>query len=381
MIEERLQLIPLPDLAEHDRIDIYSGIQRLNPRVYGNLTRQTGSARRTVLILLHPTSNFLAHPLLPELATAGLDALGIATRYVGNDSTLIMENVLLDVGAAVRWVRERLGYQRVVLVGWSGGASVACYYQSQATAPTVRCTPAGDPPDLTRADLPPADAVISLAGHASRARTLLESLDPAVVDESDPYATEPEWDLYSGAHGPPFAPEWLAGYRERQAARMDRITAWVRQQLAALPDGIADRAFLVHRTMADPRWLDPSLDPNERPPYRCLHGDPRRANYLPVGLARYTSLRSWLSQWSVRDSHADAVQHASRLTVPVLVVVHGADEACPPSHAHELFAAVAHSRKQLLTIPGANHYYAGQPAQQQLAAKSLREWLDSEDLL
>ncbi len=64
-------------------------------------------------------------------------------------------------------------------------------------------------------------------------------------------------------------------------------------------------AFVVHGTMADPRWLDPTVDPNERTPGTCYLGDPQVVNMSPVGLARFCTLRSWLSQWSYDDAGAD----------------------------------------------------------------------------
>src|SRR2546430_9937668 len=82
------------------------------------------------------------------------------SRYRGHDSALIMEKVVLDLAAAVRYARERLGYARIVLGGWSGGGALSLFYQQQATRPTVTSTPAGDPPDLTREELIPADAIL-----------------------------------------------------------------------------------------------------------------------------------------------------------------------------------------------------------------------------
>ena len=35
--------------------------------------------------------------------------------------------------------------------------------------------------------------------------------------------------------------------------------------------------------MADPRWLDPTVDPNDRTPGTCYLGDPRVVNMSPVG--------------------------------------------------------------------------------------------------
>lgn len=50
--------------------------------------------------------------------------------------------------------------------------------------------------------------------------------------------------------------------------------------------------------MADPAILDVTIDPNEREAGVSYLGGPRVVNHGPVGLARFCSLRSWLSQWS-----------------------------------------------------------------------------------
>ena len=49
-----------------------------------------------------------------------------------------------------------------------------------------------------------------------------------------------------------------------------------------------ERFFVVHGTMADPRWLNPKVDPNDRPPGRSFLGDPKMVNMMPAGLARYS---------------------------------------------------------------------------------------------
>ena len=84
----------------------------------------------------------------------------------------------------------------------------------------------------------------------------------------------------------------------------------MKEQLAHLRSTgreLEERAFVVHGTMADPRWLDPTVDPNDRTPGTCYLGDPRLVNNSPVGLARFSTLRSWLSQWSFDDAHGDGV--------------------------------------------------------------------------
>ena len=72
--------------------------------------------RRTAVVFCHPTANFLGHYALPGLAERGFGAIGLTTRYVGNDTSLILENCLLDIGAMVRHLKSS-GYEQVVLVG------------------------------------------------------------------------------------------------------------------------------------------------------------------------------------------------------------------------------------------------------------------------
>ena len=128
-------------------------------------------------------------------AEAGAHVLCAASHYAKNDCILIMEKVLLDLGAWVRHAREVLGYRHVVLVGWSGGGSLAMFYQSQAEHPSIQASPAGDPVDIVGAGLLPADAVIFQAAHLSRARILSERIDASVLDETNPARRDRSLDL------------------------------------------------------------------------------------------------------------------------------------------------------------------------------------------
>lgn len=368
--------IPMAPTGPGGRVDVYSGVSRLAGKVWAALHRSPAGSR-TAVAVVHPSSNFLGHYLLAPLAARGVDAVGLNTRYLGNDSTLIMENCVLDVGAAVGFLRER-GYERVVLIGNSGGGGLAAYYQSQAEAPSVRHTPAGDPPDLRAAALPPADALVELMAHPGRAIVYSEWLDPAVLDEHDPSRREPDLDMFDARHGPPYGAGFLARYREAQLARNRRITAWVRERLAELattPDQAQDLPFVVHGTVADPRFLDVTIDPSDREP-GTLWGPPAQANLLPATLGHHTSLRSWLSQWSVDDSHCHGPRHLARTSIPTMVGYATADQVCFPSHARSLFDAVPHDAKRLLAVEGGTHYLQGQPELVGHVADSIVGWLD-----
>ena len=183
-----------------------------------------------------------------------------------------------------------------------------------------------------------------------------------------------ELDLYAAGspNQPPYPTEFLERYRAAQLARVRRITASVKERLGALraagrPND--ERAFVVHGTLADPRVLDPSIDPNEREPGVSFLGDPRVVNDGPIGLARFCSLRSWLSQWSVDDANADGVRAAARRT---RAGARGQQRRRQHLHAGLRRGGVrgARQRGQVRAEDrrSANHYYIGPDQREHLGA-------------
>ena len=334
----------------------------------------------TVFLFMHPTSTLQLLPMPIALADAGLHVLCGGSRYARNDSALIMEKVVCDMGAYIRHAREELGYDKVVLVGWSGGGSLSLFYQAQAEKPTITHTPAGDPYDLTIADLSRADGVVFIAAHLSRAETLTEWLDPSVIDELDPDRREPQFDIYDPRFPtkPPYPADFVAAFREAQRLRNRRITAWAQDLLETLKkrqDGEIERAFVTHRTMCDVRWLDPALDPNGRRPDWCYMGNPRTVNVGPVGLARFSTLRSWLSQWSYDLSNAKGPMNAARIhRTPILQIENEADDAVPATHNPAIRDALATRDKEFVSIKGATHYYLGQPDLLAVCIDTVIDW-------
>ncbi len=333
---------------------------------------------KTLLIFMHPASTLQLLPLPRAMAGLGYHVLCAGSRYQRNDTALIMENVVLDLGAYIRAAKQDWGYERVVLCGWSGGGSLTLLYQSQAENPTITETPAGDPVDIAGAGLIPADAVLSLAAHSSRALILTDWLDPSVRDEANPDDRDPELDLYAGRIAPPYGAEYLARYRAAQAARMERITARVLETLDTLRrrgGNEVERAFVTHRTMADPRFLDPTVDPNGRKPGWTYLGNPETVNSGPVGLGRFSTLRSWLSQWSPAHTRANSLVTGRHVTVPFLAVECGADDAAPQPHTGAIFTAVGSADRTMRVIEGANHYFVNQPQHLATAAGAVSDWL------
>lgn len=346
----------------------------------GLLISAPGASREVVFLMMHPSSTLQLLPLPPALAAAGYPVLCMGSRYAKNDTALIMEKVVLDVGACVRHAKEVLGFERVILMGWSGGGSLALFYQSQAEHPTITQTPAGDPVDIVGAGLIPADGVVLEAAHRSRAQCLRDWIDPSVIDEADPDQRNPSFDLYAPSlpFSAPYPADWLAAYRAAQLARLRRITARVKDTLDELRrrgGAELERGFVTHRTLADPRFLDGSIDPNGRPVGRCYLGVPETVNSGPVGMARFSTLRSWLSQWSIDDSRADGEACARQVSVPLLAIEHGADDAVPQPDIGLMFAAAGSADKEMHVIPGANHYFQGQPVPLQASVLLVSDWV------
>ncbi|MDP3139969.1 MAG: hypothetical protein Q8N17_26980 [Burkholderiaceae bacterium] len=240
-----------------------SGVQALNPKIFA---RYEEGDKRLAYVVIHPANNFMSHYLVGPLNARGAGVLALNTRYVGNEAFLIMERAMLDLGAGIRFLRAK-GYRHICLIGNSGGASLAALYQAEAERLTIKTLPDGRALNHSPEDLPPVDSLALLAGHPGRAVTLTTRLDASVIDERDLYATDPELDIFDPRNKPPFSAEFVARVRAAQIARNRRITAWVQARLREFtgsPGGrrISDQVFPVYRTMADPRFIDLSLEPN-----------------------------------------------------------------------------------------------------------------------
>jgi hypothetical protein len=345
-------------------------------RLFGALRR--GKNRRAkdkniAAIVIHPTSNFMAHYLMGLLPAAGISLLALNTRYLGNDSQLIFERVIADLGAGVRFLRDK-GFDKVILLGNSGGASTVAFYQAEAENLTITDTPAGDPVTLSPDDLPPADGITLFGAHPGRALVLEKWLDASVTDETDCLSRDPALDIYDSANGPPFSTGFVAAIRAAQTARSTLITAWVRHRLAtirAIPEGPRDEGFVVHRACADPRLLDLLLDANDRAP-GMVWGDPRTLNQGVNDVARFTTLTSWLSQWSL-ESRAHGPNCIGRTSVPLLNIEFTADTNVLPSDI-AMWTAALGPRQQLHRIEGGTHFLIGQPEHRQTLTAMITEW-------
>jgi pimeloyl-ACP methyl ester carboxylesterase len=354
---------------------MHSGLSRHYPTLHGNLVAEDGYSAELGIVMAHPASNFLSHFLLRGFAEAGIPAMGLNTRYSCNEPALIMERAATDLGAGVRWMKEELGFEKVALLGFSGGGSLAAFYQAQAENPTVTRTPVGDPANMAAAELIPADALMLVGAHPGRARVLRHWIDGSVLREDDPSSTDPDLDLYAADRSLPLGDVWVDKYRAAQLARVRRIDAWALAELDRMSvSGASDRAFVVHRTVADPRFVDVSIDPSDREP-GSMYGDPHAANTAAGGLARFVTVRSWLSTWSFENTNADALKNLPGVSAPSLVMALMGDQAAFASESVQMYQALPSANATHVELPKLNHYLVDQPDGVGTVTGRVRDWL------
>ena len=326
------------------------------------------------MIATHYNIDFSQHYLADYMAARGVGFLGWNTRFRGDEAHFLLDHALVDIATGVRWLRENAGVETVILLGNSGGGSLMSAYQSHAVNPNV-VPLAGMRPARGLDELIAGDAFIALAAHPGRPDVLTSWMDASATSEQDVTATDPSLDLWNPQNGPPYSPEFLERYRAAQVARNLRITAWAKQELARLSAaGMTDQLFTLARTWADPRMVDPSIDPSTRKPNWCYMGEPRRANRSTWGIGGSSTLRTWLSMWSLETSQCRAEPHLANLHVPTLVISADSDTGVYPGDAKAIFAQVAATDKAFVSLPG-DHYFAEPDDARDKVADLLAGWV------
>ncbi|MGK2882582.1 MAG: alpha/beta hydrolase [Mycobacterium sp.] len=336
--------------------------------------RGVGRKPKVAMIATHYQIDFSEHYLADYMATRGIGFLGWNTRFRGFESSFVLDHALVDIGVGVRWLREVQRVETVVLLGNSGGGSLMAAYQAQAKdkhlLPLYGMRPAAG---IT--DLPPADGYVATAAHPGRPDVLTAWMDASVVDEFDAVATDPELDLFDPQNGPSYSPDFVKRYRHAQLGRNHAISDWAEDELKRVRSaGFSDRPFTVMRTWADPRMVDPAIEPTKRQPNLCYAGVPAKANRSPHGIAAACTLRSWLGMWSLRSAQTRAEPHLGRITEPTLVINAEQDTGVFPSDAQRIHDALASTDKTRCSIDS-DHYFTTPGARSQ-QADTIAKWIN-----
>jgi hypothetical protein len=358
----------------------------------GLLWTPTGNrAPRVGVVCMHPRVDFSRHYSFPRLLEAGIACLGANTRNPNNDTDTVHEQIVLDVGACIAHLRDR-GVEQVILLGNSGGGSLNAFYQAQARLPgpeRTQTTPAGHPSRLDLFEMSPADGMIHVSAHKGEGRIMNECIDPAVVDERDPFVSEPSLDMYDTRNGFRPAPEWseftpefVTRYRAAQLDRVRRLDASARSLVsdASAAEALhADPAFaelepneqqrivrheawepvmVIYRTMANLHYVARHLDPSDREYGSLLSDRPDLMNMSLMGFGRLCTPRAWLSTWSGITSNADMLKTLPGIAEPTLMINAGRDrEIYPEADAKPLFDAVGAKDRTYHALEDARHYF------------------------
>lgn len=374
-----------------------------NSPVVGYLHARGGE--RTAVFIMHPRELLVSHYLVPHLVNAGYACWVQGPRNIGNDIRLEHEFAVHDVAAGMVKLKE-MGFEKIVLLGNSGGAGLFAYYNYQSVLEgekrTAR-TPGGRPTELAEAPLPVADGFIFVAPHPGQGKLLMSMIDPSVTDEKDPFSIDPALDPFSAANGfrggkeggATYAPDFIERYRKAQVARVERIDAFAR---AAIAERNAEKkkmkageafdqyksafsgVFNVWRTDADLRCFDLSQDPSDRRWGSVWGATPIVSNLGSVGFARVCTPESWLSTWSGLTSKASFEHCGSAIQQPALVIYYTGDNSVFPGDVAAIFESMGTSDKQRVDIRGNHH---GQSLRldeengQEIAAKQAIGWLNA----
>jgi pimeloyl-ACP methyl ester carboxylesterase len=362
---------------------------------------------KTVVCVMYTGGDLTRFYVFPALLEAGYATFGFLNRYMSlplpNLSDVIHEALVADGGTVMRYLKEARGFQNVILLGNNAGSPLCCLYQSQAAvSPPGRLsdTAAGDPYDLNCCDLPSADGLILLSPYMGYGHGTLNTIDPSVTDESDPFSCDQTLDMYSPLNGfrePPqqtkYSQEFLQRYRHAQRMRTQRLDAIARNHISiqracrALGNqssfaqantesaqfvnrrAVAARMMIVHRQVANPASLDPTIDPSDR--VLTSAGAPAiQANYTSTG---FFTPRSWLSTYSPTASRALTIKTLPELSLPMLIIYYAGTSSISPSDVESIYRGIPALDKSIERIPNADH--RGNPAGREQSTQAMIRWL------
>lgn len=287
-----------PTGTGRDYVDEYVAVEAPHARIDGVLRHVPGRASRTVLLETHPRrdsfQNMFAWPMT-ALPAHGVDTLAFNNRFTnsaaGIDVATIWERFVLDVGAAVRFARDR-GYDHVLLYGTSAGGPLVSYYQRVAedgsglAGDRIGPLVANWLPEVTVSgeDLPPADGLVLQNATSGPAHSFLIRLDPSIVDEHD-VVRDASLDMFDPDNGfdpgtgtGTYSADFLLGYYSAQAERMDKLITEAQERLASLREShspfVDDTFIVIPRIRACPAFVDLGVAHETRSEHRLLpYGD------------------------------------------------------------------------------------------------------------
>lgn len=354
----------------------------------------SGPAPHIGVLLAHRTSNFMSHIAAKELSRRGFLVLAMNPRSDNNEAAVHWEENALDVKSGVDFLRRQPGVSKVILMGHSGGGPTMSFYQAVAEAGVAYCR---GPNKLTQcgdnlSGLPKADGIVFVDAHPGNSVNGIRSLNPAVLDDSNPKRLDPALDPYNPANGykpdgsSAYSNDFKTRYFRAQAARMNRLIDAALKERQAMKQGSApyadDDVFLVVRGEgARLMELDRSIHHATEKPRKLIRNDgsietrivesvrpaariTERQNASFATGTRLLTLESFLSANAIRATDSmDGIDWCSSnnstpcalksISVPILITAMGGHYFIRDNEIH--YEVAASKDKDFVVVEGATH--------------------------
>jgi hypothetical protein len=222
----------------------------------------SGPAPHVGIVVSHRTLNYLSTTACTQLSSRGFMVLCMNPSSEGSEARVNWENMPLDVGRAVNFLRNQPGITKVILWSHSGGGPLMSFYQAVAQAGPAYCQ---GPNKIVQcgnnlAGLSPADGIIFADAHTGNPVNRLRGMNAAVLDEDRPDRVHPRLDPFDPKNGfnpngpSTYSEDFKEKYHRAQADRMNRLIDDALERVRLMEEGKYpypdDDVFAVPRTGA-----------------------------------------------------------------------------------------------------------------------------------
>jgi hypothetical protein len=197
------------------------------------------------------------------LSARGYLTLCMNTRAENNPASVVWEDLALDLGAGVRFLRDQPGITSVLLWGWSGGGGTTSFYQAVAENGIAYCQGPNklSQCDAAHAGLPPADGLVLVDTNHGIAHQAIARLNPTLQNDAEifgsnqPPRIDPSLDPFDPLNGynadgaSKYSEEFKARYFAAQSRRMNELIELAEAAQRKIREGSApysdDDVFVV----------------------------------------------------------------------------------------------------------------------------------------
>lgn len=228
--------LPTPEL-----VDIGNG-------VVGGLYRPSINSpkSRIAVYVMHAEEDYLSFSACTELPKRGYTAFcaNNDASKSGHMTDLDFEEMMLNVGEGMSYLRNQTEFDKVVILGHSGGGAMMAAYQNIAENGVQACQGKEKllPCSNQLAGLKPADGLMLIDCNYGLSTMSLLSLNPAIEDESTGSKINQTLNLYSPANGytsngANYSSLFQKTFQSGVVARDNRILNHALSRLAAIEAG------------------------------------------------------------------------------------------------------------------------------------------------